>query len=54
MRVVYLFCALLAARAGMAAPGPEEYRARRAEVSQKLHNGVLVLFKMDRTQTRTG
>jgi len=44
MRLFYLFCALLAARAGLAAPGPEEYRARRAELSQKLHNGVLVLF----------
>jgi Xaa-Pro aminopeptidase len=34
----------LAARPCLAAPGPEEYRARRAELSQKLHNGVLVLF----------
>jgi Xaa-Pro aminopeptidase len=44
MRLLYLFCALLAARTGIAAPGPEEYRARRAELSQKLHDGVLVLF----------
>ncbi|MGA3039434.1 MAG: Xaa-Pro peptidase family protein [Bryobacteraceae bacterium] len=44
MRLVYLFCALLAARPGLAAPGPQEYRARRGELSQKLHNGVLVLF----------
>jgi Xaa-Pro aminopeptidase len=44
MRFLYLFCALLAARPSLAAPGPDEYRARRAELSQKLHNGVLVLF----------
>ena len=44
MRLFYLFCALLTARPGLAAPGPEEYRARRAELSGKLHNGVLVLF----------
>jgi len=44
MRLLYLFCALLAARPGIAAPGRDEYRARRAELSQKLHNGVLVLF----------
>jgi Xaa-Pro aminopeptidase len=44
MRLLYLFCALLAARPSLAAPGPEEYRARRAELSQKLQNGVLVLF----------
>jgi Xaa-Pro aminopeptidase len=44
MRLLYLFCALLAARPGLAAPGPDEYRARRAELSQKLHDGVLVLF----------
>jgi Xaa-Pro aminopeptidase len=44
MRLLYLFCALLAARPGFAAPGPEEYRARRTEVAQKLRNGVLVLF----------
>jgi Xaa-Pro aminopeptidase len=44
MRLLYLFCAVLAARPGLAAPGPDEYRARRAELSQQLHNGVLVLF----------
>jgi Xaa-Pro aminopeptidase len=44
MRLFYLFCTLLAARPGIAAPGPQEYRARRAELSQKLHNGVVVLF----------
>jgi Xaa-Pro aminopeptidase len=44
MRCLYLFCALLAARPGLAAPGPDEYRARRVELSGKLHNGVLVLF----------
>jgi Xaa-Pro aminopeptidase len=43
MRLFYLFCTL-AALPGLAAPGPEEYRARRAELSQKLQNGVLVLF----------
>jgi Xaa-Pro aminopeptidase len=44
MRFLCLFGALLAARPGLAAPGPDEYRARRAELSGKLHNGVLVLF----------
>ncbi|HUE23681.1 MAG TPA: aminopeptidase P N-terminal domain-containing protein, partial [Bryobacteraceae bacterium] len=44
MRLFCLFCALLAVRPSLAAPGPEEYRARRAELSGKLHNGVLVLF----------
>jgi len=44
MRLLYLFCALLASRPGIAAPGPEEYRARRAELSKKLSDGVLVLF----------
>jgi len=44
MRLLYLFCALLAARPSLAAPGPQEYRARRAELSTKLQNGVLVLF----------
>ena len=44
MRLIFLFCALLAARAAVSAPGPEEYRARRAELSKKLRNGVLVLF----------
>jgi Xaa-Pro aminopeptidase len=44
MRIFYLFCALVAARPGLAAPAPDEYRARRAELSKKLHDGVLVLF----------
>jgi Xaa-Pro aminopeptidase len=44
MRLLYLFCALLAAQPSLAAPGLEEYRARRAELSQKLQNCVLVLF----------
>jgi Xaa-Pro aminopeptidase len=44
MRLLYFFCALLAARPGLAAPGPDQYRARRVELSQKLHDGVLVLF----------
>jgi Xaa-Pro aminopeptidase len=44
MRFFYLFCTLLTARLGLTVPGPEEYRARRTELSQKLHNGVLVLF----------
>jgi Xaa-Pro aminopeptidase len=44
MRLLCLFCTLLAARPALAAPGPDEYRARRAELSGKLHNGVLVLF----------
>src|ERR1017187_4449047 len=43
MRLFYLFCALLAARPGLAAPGPDPYRASRAELSGKPHNGVLVL-----------
>lgn len=44
MRLLCVFCAFLAARPGLAAPGPDEYRARRGEISQKLHDGVLVLF----------
>ena len=44
MRLLCFFCALLAARPGVAAPGPDQYRARRVELSQKLHDGVLVLF----------
>jgi len=44
MRLFYLFCALLAARPSLAVPGPDEYRARRADLSQKLDDGVLVLF----------
>jgi Xaa-Pro aminopeptidase len=44
MRFLWLFCAILAARAPIPAAGPEEYRARRAELSKKLHDGVLVLF----------
>src|ERR1039458_1475992 len=39
MRLFYLFCALLAARPGLAAPGPDPYRARRAELSGKLRTG---------------
>lgn len=39
MRLVYLLCAISAAQ-----PGPGEYRARRAELSRKLNNNVLVLF----------
>jgi len=44
MRLLYLFCALLAARPSLAAPRPEEYRARRIELAKKLDDGVLVLF----------
>ncbi len=44
MRLACLFCALVALRPGFAAPGPDEYRGRRRELSQKLHDGVLVLF----------
>lgn len=44
MRLLFLLCALLAARPSLAAPGPDPYRARRAELSGKLQNGVLVLF----------
>ncbi|MGO4879561.1 MAG: aminopeptidase P N-terminal domain-containing protein [Bryobacteraceae bacterium] len=44
MRIFYLFCALLAARPGLAAVGQDEYRARRAELSKSLHDGVVVLF----------
>jgi len=44
MRFVVLICALLAARPALAAPGPDEYRTRRTELSRELHNGVLVLF----------
>jgi len=44
VRFLYLFCVLAAARPGVAAIGLDEYRARRAELSQKLSNGVLVLF----------
>src|SRR5580658_3969286 len=44
MRFLWLFCAILAARAPIPAAGPEEYRARRVELSKKLHDGVLVLF----------
>lgn len=44
MRYLHLCCALLAAWPGFAAPAPQEYRARRVELSKKLHNGVLILF----------
>ena len=44
MRIFYLFCALFAARPGLAAVGQDEYRARRAELSKSLHDGVVVLF----------
>jgi Xaa-Pro aminopeptidase len=44
MRFLYVFCALLAAPSGIAATGPDEYGARRAELSGKLQNRVLVLF----------
>jgi Xaa-Pro aminopeptidase len=44
MRIFWLFCALLVARPAVCALGPEAYRARRVELSRKLHNGVLVLF----------
>ncbi len=44
MRAFCLLYALLAAWPAIAAPAPGEYRTRRAELSQKLHNGVLVLF----------
>jgi Xaa-Pro aminopeptidase len=44
MRFLWLFCAILAAQAPVAAAGPEEYRARRVELSKKLHDGVLALF----------
>jgi len=44
MRLLYLFCALLAVRPSLAAPRPEEYRARRIELAKKLDDGVLVLF----------
>jgi Xaa-Pro aminopeptidase len=57
MRLLYLFCALLAARPGLAAPGPDPYRARRAELSQNVHDGVLVLFghtEKDEENIRTG
>jgi Xaa-Pro aminopeptidase len=44
MRLLYLFCALWMVPPSLAAPAPDPYRARRDELSQKLHNGVLVLF----------
>ncbi len=44
MRPLYLFYALLAVQSALPAPGPAEYRARRVELSKKLHDGVLVLF----------
>jgi len=57
MRSACLLCALLAARLSFAAPGLEEYRARRAELSKKLNDGVLVLFggtDKGETNIRTG
>jgi len=44
MRLLWLFCALLAARPGISAISPETYRARRTEFAKSLHDGVLVLF----------
>jgi Xaa-Pro aminopeptidase len=44
MRFLWLFCVILAAQVRALAAGPEEYRARRVELSKNLHNGVLVLF----------
>lgn len=44
MRPFCILCALLAARSGLAAPGPEEYRARRAALAPELPQGVLVLL----------
>lgn len=44
VRPEYFFCALLAVQFAFAAPGPEEYRARRAALSEKLHDAVFVLF----------
>jgi len=44
MRLLCLFCALLAAEPRAPAATAEEYRARRVELSKRLHNGVLVLF----------
>ena len=43
MRLLCLFCALLGTEASWAGM-PEQYRARREELSEHLHNGVLVLF----------
>ena len=44
MRRFLLVCALVAVRLGATAPASQDYRERRAELSQKLHDGVLVLF----------
>ncbi len=44
MRTLALCGALLAVRGAICAPGPEEYRARRAELARSLNHGVLVLF----------
>ena len=44
VRLVYILCVLAFVRPGWSAPGPDEYRARRTELSGKLRNGVLVLF----------
>jgi hypothetical protein len=43
MRLLWLFCAILAAQPPVAASGPDEYCARRVDLSKKLHDGVLVL-----------
>src|ERR1700722_3859222 len=43
MRFLWLFCAILAAQPPVSASGPDEYRARRVDLSKKLHDGVLVL-----------
>ena len=44
MRLLCLFCALLAVHPGRAAISLDEYRARRTALSKDLHDGVLVLF----------
>jgi Xaa-Pro aminopeptidase len=43
MRFLWLLCAILAAQPPVSASGPDEYRARRVDLSKKLHDGVLVL-----------
>jgi len=44
MRLLYLFCAVLAAQPAFSAVTRDEYRARRTELSKQLNDGVLVLF----------
>ncbi len=44
MRQLTLCCAFLALQPALAAPRPSEYAARRAELSRKLINSVVVLF----------